>query len=105
VSGVSTTALLRLVGGLLLVGGLVYLANHPDDRVQKVCRRVQPGSSVADLNRYASEVGLSSRILPTGTTSLVAIRPIPTTRKQFRAARRFPSRRAAAYAAGDFSAR
>ena len=71
-SRVTNKTLPYLVGGLLLVGSLSYLANHPDDRVQKVCRQAQVGSSVADLNRYANEVGVSSRVIPTGTTSLVA---------------------------------
>lgn len=69
---VSNKVLLRLVAGLLLFGSVVYLAHRPDDRVQKVCQRVLVGSAVADLNRYASEVGLSTRILPSGTTSLAA---------------------------------
>ena len=63
---------LPYLGGVLLIGSLSYLANHPDDRVQRVCRQAQVGSSVEDLNRYANEVGVSSRIVPTGTTSLVA---------------------------------
>jgi hypothetical protein len=72
VSRISNKTLRYLVGGLLLVGSLAYLANQPDDRVQKVCREAQIGSSIADLNRYANEVGISSQIVPTGTTSLVA---------------------------------
>lgn len=61
----------RLVFGLLLVGFLVYVAqNFDDDRVRKVCRRVMVGASVAELNRYANEVGLAHRIVPSGITSL-----------------------------------
>ena len=62
------------VGWLLLpIGVIVYLENQPDDdRVQRVCRRALVGSLVADLNRYAAEVGLGDRIVPTGITSLVA---------------------------------
>ena len=62
-----------LIGWPLLIGALVYLANQPgDDRVQKLCRRAQIGSSVADLNRYAAEIELDYRIVHSGTTSLVA---------------------------------
>jgi hypothetical protein len=66
----------HLIGWLLLIGIIVYLvANHSDDRVRKVCRRAQVGSSVAELNVYARELGLDDRIISTGATSLVEGRP------------------------------
>jgi hypothetical protein len=61
-----------LITWLLLIGIIIYLVvNQSDDRVRKVCRRAQVGSSVAELNVYARELGLRDRIISTGATSLV----------------------------------
>jgi hypothetical protein len=70
------TAWQQWIGWLLLIGIIIYLViNHSDDRVRKVCRRAQVGSSVAELNVYARELGLNDRIVSTGATPLVEGRP------------------------------
>lgn len=66
--------MINLVGGLLMIGlvsSYFFSFSTADGRVRKLCGKVQPGMTIAELNRYAEGVGLGPPARTSGTSFLV----------------------------------
>ena len=59
---------------IAMLSGIAYCTNNfvtAESRVRALCDEIQPGISVAELRKFASEHGLSSHIKESGISFMV----------------------------------
>jgi hypothetical protein len=65
---------LNLVGGLVLLGILLYFLSNfaaADHRVRDLCSKITVGMTIGDLNKYVERVGLAPPASFSGTSFVV----------------------------------